>query len=88
MGINPPLYTLEQLAEMIGVSLDTLRRVARAYPSYFIKIAGRTIIRASRLDELLELHEGGEIATRSMTQESREALALRRRELVSQGSRP
>jgi NADH:ubiquinone oxidoreductase subunit E len=48
MGINPPLYTLEQLAEMIGVSLDTLRRVARAYPSYFIKIAGRTIIRASR----------------------------------------
>ena len=77
---RPPFYTLEQLAEMSGLSLDSWRRVAKLHSAFFVKVAGVTIIRSSSLDELLQLHEGGELPTRFLSQETRDQLTRLRRE--------
>lgn len=76
---RPPFYTLDQLAEMSGLSLDSWRRVARANPGFFVKVAGVTVIRSSSLDELLQLHEGGELVTRRMSQATRDQLTANRK---------
>jgi len=86
MNQPQPFYTLDQLAEFSNLSLDTWRRVARHHSGYFTKVAGTTIIRSSSLDELLQLHEGAEIATRSMSQEAKDELLLRRKRLAQSGS--
>lgn len=75
---RPPFYTLEQLAELSGLSIDSWRRVARCNPGFFVKVAGVTVIRSSSLDELLQLHEGGELATRALSQAAQD-LAIRYR---------
>ena len=84
---RPPFYTLDQLAEMSGLSLDSWRRVAKLHPAFFVKVAGVTIIRSSSLDELLQLHEGGELPTRFLSQEARDQLTRLRREMATRASR-
>lgn len=84
---RPPFYTLEQLAEMSGLSLDSWRRLAKLHSAFFVKVAGVTIIRSSSLDELLQLHEGGELSTRFVSQESRDQLTRLRREMATRASR-
>lgn len=74
-----PFFTLDELARLSGMSIDSWQRVLKNYPGYFVRVGRTPIIRAADLDELLELNKGWELTTQAMSEADKQKLAARKK---------